>query len=93
MNTQNPDCMGNYDFDHIARYAYQRFIEGYSLLDLFKRAKSHRQRQEMTLVSELTIENNTVETLHLICQYKEQCKATGCRSKLKNLLEQSLRNP
>lgn len=89
MNNQT-DCMGNYDFDNIAYYARKCFIEGYSLLDLVLTAKSSRQRQEMTLVSYLEVENDHVENILLDCQYKEQCKETGCRQRLKKMIEQEL---
>ena len=90
MSYHHPDCMGNYDFDNIALFARKRFIEGRSLLELFQKAKSNRRRQEITLVSQLGIENNSVEDLELSCQYKEQCKVTTCRVVLKQMIENIL---
>lgn len=88
----NPDseCMGSYNFDNIAQYAHQRFIQGYSILELFQRAKSNRQRQEITLVSSMDYHDNKIDSLHLTCQYKEQCKATNCQRIIKARIEKYL---
>jgi len=86
----NAFCLGNYDFDKIALYARKRFIEGSNLLDLFKNTQSHRERQEIALVSKLSTENSTVDELQLACPYTEQCKVTNCHMRIKELIENSL---
>ena len=92
MNYSKPDseCLGNYNFDNIAQYAHQHFIEGCSLLELFQRAKSNRQRQEATLVSYMDYKDKKIENLELTCQYKEQCKATNCQLIIKEKIERYL---
>lgn len=86
----NPYCLGNYDFDNIALYARQRFVEGINTIDLMQKAKSHRARQEIVLVSMMDIDENTVDNLQLSCQYAEQCKVTSCKSVIKEIIEENL---
>ena len=86
----NPFCLGNYNFDNIARYARKRFIEGISTIDLMQRAKSIRDRQEIALVAMMDIDENTVDNLQLSCQYAEQCKVTSCRKVIKEIIEEGL---
>jgi len=87
---ENAYCLGNYDFDKIALYARKRFIEGSNLLDLFMNTQSHRERQEIALVSRLSTENAIVEELELACPYTEQCKVTNCHVRIKEIIENSL---
>jgi len=86
----NPYCLGNYDFDNIALYARKRFVEGINTIDLMKKAKSIRERQEITLVSMMDIDESKIDNLQLSCQYAEQCKVTNCRSVIKELIEFNL---
>ena len=90
MTHLNPYCLGNYNFDNIARYARKRFIEGISTIDLMQRAKSIRDRQEIALVAMMDIDQNTVDNLQLSCQYAEQCKVTSCRKTIKKMIEDGL---
>lgn len=92
MKHQHSDCLGNYNFDNIARYARQRFIEGISTIELMQRAKSNRRREEIALVAMMDIDDNTVENLQLSCQYKEQCKVTTCRKVIKEIIESNLKH-
>ena len=90
MSCNNPGCMGNYDFDHIAYYAKKRFVEGCKTLDLMKAAKSEREKEEIALVSLLDVEDENIKDLHLSCKYADQCKTIDCRDRLKRMIEQEL---
>ena len=43
MSMHSPDCLGHYDFEHIAHYAKKRFIEGYDTVSLLKQAGSGKR--------------------------------------------------
>lgn len=90
MTCQNPRCMGNYDFDHIAFYAKKRFIDGCSTIELMEAAKTRREKEEIALVSLLDVEDDKILDLHLTCEYSGPCKAIDCRDRLKKLIEQEL---
>ena len=90
QHTPNSECIGNYDFDNIARYAYRHFIEGLSLIEIFQKTKSARQRQEASLVSFMDYRDNKIKNLELTCQYKEQCKTTNCQQIIKARIEEYL---
>lgn len=91
MLCQNPRCMGNYNFEHIAFFAKKRFIEGYNTIELLEAAKSEQEKEEIALVSLLDIENGQLRDLQLCCKYAEQCKAIDCRDRLKKMLEEELK--
>jgi len=86
----NTYCIGNYDFEKIAHYAHKRFIEGNNIMDLLSQTSSHRERQEISLVAGLSTSNSIVEDLKLSCPYKEQCKVSNCRSRIKEMIENKL---
>ncbi|MDH5516871.1 MAG: hypothetical protein OEY36_03500 [Gammaproteobacteria bacterium] len=90
MKHSNPYCIGNYDFEKIAFYARKRFIEGYSMIDLFTQTTSHRERQEISLVSVMATDQHQIQKLELSCPYKEQCKVTDCVQRIKEIIEHNL---
>lgn len=87
---RNPRCMGNYDFENIARYAKKRFIEGFDTVALLAQAKTVREKEEVALVCMLDVDDNFVQDLRLDCRHADQCKATDCRDRLRKLIEQEL---
>ena len=90
MSCQNPRCMGNYNFDNIVFYAKKRFIEGCNTIDLMDAAKSQREKEEIALVSLLSVEDNEVQDLKLACKHAGKCKSIDCRDKLKKLIGEEL---
>jgi len=90
MHHSNPYCMGNYDFEKIALYAHERFFKGKNILEQLSQSSSYRERQEIGLVSGLSASDSIVQKLKLDCPYKEQCKVTNCRSRIKNIIESHL---
>ena len=90
MSCHNPGCLGNYDFNHITRHARKRFIEGYSTISLLQQARSDREKEEISLVCMLDVEDNVVLDLGLSCEHAGECKVTSCRSKLKTMIENEL---
>lgn len=87
---RNPRCMGNYDFENIARYAKKRFIDGFDTVALLEQAKTAREKEEIALVCMLDVDDNLVQDLRLDCRHADQCKATDCRDRLRKLIEQDL---
>jgi hypothetical protein len=85
-----PRCMGNYNFEHIAKYARKRFVEGFDTVALLNQASSQREKEEIALVCMLDVEDEFVRKLKLNCRYAEACKVTDCRDRLKELIERGL---
>jgi len=90
MSHHNAYCMGNYDFEKIALYAHERFFKGKNILEQLSQSSSHRERQEIGLVSSLSTRDSVVQKLNLDCPYKEQCKVTNCHTRIKSLIESQL---
>ena len=90
MPCQNPRCMGNYDFDHIAFFAKKRFVEGCNTIDLLEAAKTEREKEEIALVCLLHLEDDAIRDLKLCCICVGQCKAINCRNKLKKMIAEEL---
>jgi hypothetical protein len=87
---RNPSCLGNYDFEHIARFAKKRFVDGFDTIALLQQATSTREKEEIALVCMLDVEDNVVTDLRLACRHAGTCKATDCRERLKKMIEQDL---
>jgi len=90
MACRTLECMGNYDFDHIAYYARKRFIEGCDTVTLLNQATSEQEREEIALVAMLDIDDSVIQDLALQCRYADECKVTTCREKLKKLIDEDL---
>lgn len=86
----NPRCLGNYDFEDIARFAKKRFVDGFDTIALLAQAKSTREKEEIALVCMLDVEEDVVKDLRLDCRHAARCKATDCRDRLKKLIEADL---
>lgn len=87
---RNPSCLGNYDFEHIARFAKKRFIDGFGTVALLEQAQSQREKEEIALVCLLDVEDHVLKDLRLDCRHADQCKATDCRERLKKIIQQDL---
>ena len=92
MACQNPQCMGNYNFEDIVYYAKKRFLEGYKTIDMMQAAKSEYEKEEIALVSLLDIEDNEIQNLQLCCNLNKLCKTIDCRDKLKKMIKAELVN-
>jgi hypothetical protein len=94
MYIYNSECMGNYNFDHIAYFAKRRFIEGRDtivlLAELLAAAKTEREKEEIALVCSLELEDDKIRELQVRCRHAGQCKTSDCIKKLKNLIGQGL---
>lgn len=84
MESDNPTCLGNYDFKHIAFYTVKRFIEGDDTVVLLDQAVSGHEKEEVALVCMLDIENDAIRDIQLSCRYDGQCKVGDCRDRLRN---------
>jgi len=60
MTCNNPRCLGNYNFDHIAFFARKRFVEGCNTVTLLEKAESEREKEEIALACLLDIEDNKI---------------------------------
>ena len=90
MAYYNPGCLGNYNFDNIALYAYKRFIEGYNTIDLLLQATSTREKEEIALVAMMDIDDTTVDNIQLSCPHAEKCQVTNCRQLIKAMIDDNL---
>ncbi len=90
MSCQNPGCMGNYDFEHIAFYARKRYVEGMSTITLLCNAITEREKEEIALVSLLDVEDHEIHDLQLSCKCAGQCKTVGCRHRLRTMIAKEL---
>ena len=82
--------MGNYDFENIARFAKQRFVDGAQTVALLERASSKREREEIALVSMLDVHDDVIRDMRLDCRHAGECKTTDCRARLKAMIEEEL---
>ena len=94
MNNRKSECIGNYNFDHIAYFAKRRFIYGYDtivlLAELIAAAKAEREKEEIALVSSLELEDGKIKDLQIRCRYDDQCITSDCIKKLKKMVVQQL---
>ncbi len=99
MHYHESECMGKYDFDHIAYFAKKRFIDGCNtivlLAELLAAAKTEREKEEIALVSSLELEGDKIKELQVRCRYAGQCKTdagqcrtSDCIKKLKKMIVQ-----
>lgn len=86
----NPGCLGNYDFQDIARFAKKRFIDGFDTITLLEQAASTREKEEIALVCMLDVDDDVIRDLRLNCIHATECKVTNCRDKLKRMIEVDL---
>ena len=102
MYSHDSECMGNYNFDHIAYFAKRRFVDGRDtialLAELLAAAKTEREKDEIALVSTLELEDEKISELQVRCRYAGQCtnkagqcKTSDCIKKLKIMIGQELR--
>jgi hypothetical protein len=92
MVCRDPNCLGNYDFDHIVFFARKRFVEGCNTVTLLEQAESEREKEEIALVCLLDVEDNKIQDLQLCCRHAGNCKVIDCRDKLKKMIEEELAN-
>lgn len=90
MTCQNPRCMGNYNFEHIAFFAIKRFVEGCNTVELLDAAKSELEKEEIALVCLLHLDDDAIDDLDLSCKCDGQCKTVMCRNKLKKLIKEKI---
>jgi hypothetical protein len=91
MTKHSPGCFGNYDFDHIAKFAKKCFVDGSSTISLLEQARSETEREVIALVCMLDIEDKFVIDVKLDCRYSDDCKVKNCRDKLRKLIETELK--
>ncbi len=90
MHHKKPDCLGSYDFEHIAFYARKRFIEGCDTVALIAEAKTERAKEEIALVSMLDVKDEEIRDIELSCRYASQCKIADCRDRLRKMIKEQL---
>ncbi len=90
MACYNPDCLGNYDFEHIAYFAKKRFIEGWNTVALLQQAETQCEKEEIVLVSLLDVEDDEIRNLQLSCRHAGTCRIMDCRERLRKLIKAEL---
>ncbi len=90
MNAGSRACLGEYDFERIAAHARRRYVEGVETVELIRRARSQREREEIVLVCMLDIEDDQVRYLDLCCRHASRCRVYDCRRRLRALIEADL---
>ena len=79
-----------YDFDNIARFARKRFIEGHNTIDLLQQAESDREKEEITLVAMMDLDDTTVANMKLSCRHADECNLTNCMQLIRKIVEDAL---
>ncbi|MGB5397024.1 MAG: hypothetical protein WBN96_07740 [Gammaproteobacteria bacterium] len=90
MACSNPECLGNFNFNHVADFAIKRFVDGLSTIDLMQHARSELEKEEIALVSLLDVDDENMRELELCCKHAGKCSAINCREKLRLLVEKEL---
>ncbi len=90
MHHDKPDCLGNYNFEHIAFYAKKRFIDGCDTVGLIAQAETEREKEEIALVSLLEVKDNEIRDIELSCRYARTCKILDCRDRLRKMIKLKL---
>ena len=91
MECKESECVGEYDFDHIAEYARKRFVEGYDTVTLMQQAVSEHEREQIALVCLLDVEEHMAnDKVRFGCRYQDQCPVPNCRNRLREIIELEL---
>lgn len=90
MTHDKPDCLGSYDFEHIAFYAKKRFIDGCDTVALMAEASSDQAKEEIALVSMLDVKDDEIRDIALSCRYANECKILDCRERLRKMIKDQL---
>ena len=88
MPCQNPDCIRQYDFDHIAFYARKRYVEGVSTIVLMCNAKTESEKTLIVLASMLDLDDDNIRQLKPYCSAKCQRQMFDLRDRLKLIIDQ-----
>ena len=83
-------CMGRYDFDKIADFAHQRFVEGMPLAAQIRAARSQKEKEEAALVSHMEVTPFCIRNFQVKCKYADRCAACHCANLLQKLAEMRL---
>lgn len=91
MSCNKPECMGNFEFEHIACYAKKRYLDGYATIELMQNATSDLEKKEIAMASSLDISDATAEKLQLCCGCNSSCKSMDYRIRLKKIIEDEIK--
>ena len=86
MPCQNPACIKQYNFDHIAYYARKRYVEGISTIVLLCRAKTECEKTLIALASLLDLDDEKIRELHPYCGRECQRLMFDLRDRLKLMI-------
>ncbi|MGB5278563.1 MAG: hypothetical protein WBO16_19530 [Gammaproteobacteria bacterium] len=88
MPCQNPGCIRQIDFDHIAYYARKRYVEGISTIVLLGAAKTDTEKAWIVLASLLDLDDDNIRELRPYCNHQCQQQMFDMRDRLKLMIEQ-----
>jgi len=80
-------CIGRYDFERITESAFKRFIEGMPLAALIRSAKSIREEEEVSLITNVDVTPIMIRKIRIRCKHSHSCASRSCESILYRLLE------
>jgi hypothetical protein len=87
MPCQNPGCIRNYDFDHIAFYARKRYVEGVSTIVLMCNAKTESEKILIVLASLLDMDDENIRQLKPYCSPECQRQMFDLRDRLRLMMK------
>ncbi|MFW2371651.1 MAG: hypothetical protein ACN4GM_00905 [Gammaproteobacteria bacterium] len=65
MIIETSNCLHDLDFEHLAYYAHQHYIEGVQTIELMEKANSEKEKEEIALVALLDVQTNvSIELSH-----------------------------
>ncbi len=79
-------CFCKYDADELKEVAYKKIIQKVPTLELLGSAKSQREKELISVVAMLDLDDNVAEIMIREKMSAESCDVLGCREGLKQRL-------
>ena len=88
MPCEHPECLRQFDFEHIAFYARKRYVEGISTIVLLCNAKTECEKTLIALASLLDLEDEWILELQPYCSDNCQRRMFDLRDRLRLMIQQ-----
>ena len=88
MPCQDPGCIRQFDFEHIAYYARKRYVEGISTIVLLTNARTEAEKSLIALASLLDLDDDKIRELKPYCSQKCQQLMFDLRDRLRLMIKQ-----
>lgn len=86
MKTESTNYFTEFDFDHLAYFAYKRYIEGVQTIELMEQANSDREKEEIALVALLDVQAD----MSIVLSHHQPHEDGGHLSDFRQLLQQHI---